>query len=483
MDDSLAAAAEPPMQELVPDVPFDEYVQNFHYKPPSDPTEITMHGDAPATEQLLAADKAPAADSIATDAARPDATAVTAPTKSDVISAVASDSSVESRLGLDRESPAVANADRPRFLDIGEAPAETEPASSGTSTIVGPSFLGLSDAPQVEADYGPVQNEEAPPRKSHWRAWLAAAIVVIFGGLGWMEWRAQSNQTNNGPVEVIKAKLRNWKNGGQSQATDQAAADASAKPDMQVQEQLKSQQQDRAGNATQEQNPGSRPAPASSAGQPNAASVTPAAPANSQPQPTQSANPATQRATAPGAQNAPTPATKPGQTASAASPSKPPTTTQALVTKPQLAREDQASDDDTAAAKPGAGADELNKAKNASDSAAEAAWLWKSTAKGNPDAPVLLADMYMKGDGVPRSCEQAVVLLKTAAEKENARARNRLASMYATGNCVQRNRVEAYRWLSSALVANPHSDWAQQNKDLIWRQMTPEEQAQAQKYR
>ena len=79
------------------------------------------------------------------------------------------------------------------------------------------------------------------------------------------------------------------------------------------------------------------------------------------------------------------------------------------------------------------GADEMAKAKNASDSAAEAAWLWKATAKGNPDAPVQLADMYVKGDGVPRSCEQAVVLLKTAAEKENARARNRLAAMYAYG--------------------------------------------------
>lgn len=125
----------------------------------------------------------------------------------------------------------------------------------------------------------------------------------------------------------------------------------------------------------------------------------------------------------------------------------------------------------------------MQKAKNASDSAASAAWLWKATAKGNPDAPVQLADMYIKGNGVPRSCEQAVVLLKTAAEKENASARNRLASMYATGNCVPRNRVEAYRWLSAALAANPNSQWAQQNRDLIWNQMTPDEQQAAQKYR
>lgn len=91
--------------------------------------------------------------------------------------------------------------------------------------------------------------------------------------------------------------------------------------------------------------------------------------------------------------------------------------------------------------------------------------------------------MYVKGNGVPRSCEQAMVLLKTAAAKENALARNRLASLYSTGTCVQRNRVEAYRWLSSALQANPDSQWAQQNRDVLWRQMTPEEQAQAQRYR
>ena len=121
------------------------------------------------------------------------------------------------------------------------------------------------------------------------------------------------------------------------------------------------------------------------------------------------------------------------------------------------------------------GAEEMAKANNASDSAAEAAWLWKATAKGNPDAPVRLADMYAKGDGVPRSCEQAMVLLKTAATKQNALARNRLASMYSSGTCVQRNRVEAYRWLVSALDANPNSDWARQNRTLLWQQMTPEE--------
>jgi hypothetical protein len=129
------------------------------------------------------------------------------------------------------------------------------------------------------------------------------------------------------------------------------------------------------------------------------------------------------------------------------------------------------------------GAEEMLRAKNASDSAATAAWLWKATAKGNPEAPVQLANMYVRGDGVPRSCEQALVLLKTAAEKENALARSRLGSMYATGSCVPPSRVEAYRWYSSSLSANPNSQWTQQTRDTIWQQMSPDERARAQKYR
>ncbi len=122
----------------------------------------------------------------------------------------------------------------------------------------------------------------------------------------------------------------------------------------------------------------------------------------------------------------------------------------------------------------------LVKYTDSSDGTARAAWLLKATARGNPDAPVELANLYLMGDGVPRSCEKAMLLLKTAAAETNVRARNRLASMYAVGTCVQRDRVQAYRWLRSALAADPTNYWAQQNRDLIWRQMTPEERIQEQ---
>ena len=98
---------------------------------------------------------------------------------------------------------------------------------------------------------------------------------------------------------------------------------------------------------------------------------------------------------------------------------------------------------------------------------------------GDADAPVNLANLYLEGKGVSRSCDEALSLLESAAEKPNARARNRLAAMYEIGTCVERDRVQAYRWLSSALAADRNNSWAQQNRDQTWREMTPEERTVA----
>ena len=81
---------------------------------------------------------------------------------------------------------------------------------------------------------------------------------------------------------------------------------------------------------------------------------------------------------------------------------------------------------------------------------------------------------------MPGGCSKAMPLLNAAAAKGNARARNRLASMYAIGSCVPRDPVQAYRWLVAALDADPHNQWAQQNRDLMLRQMTAEQRSQIQ---
>lgn len=95
--------------------------------------------------------------------------------------------------------------------------------------------------------------------------------------------------------------------------------------------------------------------------------------------------------------------------------------------------------------------------------------------KTGGDAPIALANKYLEGKGVARDCDEAIALLEAAAANSNVRARNRLAGLYATGACVQRDRVQAYRWLRSALASDPQNEWARQNLDLTWRQMTQEE--------
>jgi hypothetical protein len=102
----------------------------------------------------------------------------------------------------------------------------------------------------------------------------------------------------------------------------------------------------------------------------------------------------------------------------------------------------------------------------------------KATTNRNANALVSLANEDLRSEGVPRGCAKAMLLLNAAAAKENARARNRLASMYAIGSCVPRDPVQAYRWLVAALDADPHNQWAQQNRDLILRQMTAEQRSQ-----
>jgi len=69
-------------------------------------------------------------------------------------------------------------------------------------------------------------------------------------------------------------------------------------------------------------------------------------------------------------------------------------------------------------------------ARNTSEAAK---WLWKSMAKHNAPATLLLADLYLKGDGVSKNCDQARVLLDSAARRGLAGAGERLRNLQAFG--------------------------------------------------
>lgn len=87
------------------------------------------------------------------------------------------------------------------------------------------------------------------------------------------------------------------------------------------------------------------------------------------------------------------------------------------------------------------GVQELNTAEgylqgrygNSRNTSEAAKWLWKSVGKQNTTASVLLANLYMQGDGVSKSCDQARVLLVAAAKKGSSVAAQNLRNLESGG--------------------------------------------------
>ncbi|HEY4905332.1 MAG TPA: hypothetical protein VIH89_17780 [Candidatus Sulfotelmatobacter sp.] len=67
------------------------------------------------------------------------------------------------------------------------------------------------------------------------------------------------------------------------------------------------------------------------------------------------------------------------------------------------------------------------------DTAEAAKWLWRSFGKKNAAAALLLSDLYIRGDGVPKSCDQARLLLDAAARKGASGAAERIQSLPSLG--------------------------------------------------
>ena len=59
--------------------------------------------------------------------------------------------------------------------------------------------------------------------------------------------------------------------------------------------------------------------------------------------------------------------------------------------------------------------------------------LWEAVQAGNSKAAVALADLYLRGDGVPMNCAQARILLQFAAQKSNAEGARRARELEKSG--------------------------------------------------
>lgn len=322
---------------------------------------------------------------------------------------------------IDLEAAKAAKASTPsderlRFLDLLGDLSQPETAQDPTTTAAATPFSEAQEVAEPGAS-STVAMAEAMPSTRKRRVWLTIAAALVFVALAAVQWRSQITRNSR----FMQQRINQITAGGEAEANKTASAAPADPIDL--------------------NNPPSHSSPTESQAKP-------------QPQ------------TA--AANASAPITTGNESPMATKPTTPPPTTAHV--QPAPTQEEPDTGEFT-----GPGAREMMRAKYAKTPLVRSVWLWKATAKGNPDAPLQLADLYIAGEGVPRSCEQGMVLLKTAALGKNALACNRLASLYSTGTCVPRSQLEAYRWFSSALAADPNNQAAQRDRGLVWEQMTPEE--------
>jgi hypothetical protein len=345
------------------------------------------------------------------------------------------------------ESPKIAESPKtaePPAEDLGRYLDFTPTRQDETAALSGPSFLGLSD------DAEPVERQPEL-RTRRWPRYLASGFIAAIAALMLMHGTSlRDTASRYARVGASYASLlRTGKTDSPTETPgppNASAGPASSKPstpDFVVQQRPANPAQAASGDSEAHAAPEAQPAPpanpatAGSDDSPRAAQAGKTTQtSNSQPH---------------------TPAAEHKQLANA----KPSAAAPARQSRPPQV----------------AGQGEYQQALAATNPEIARALLWRATALGNTDAQVRLADMYIYGEGVPENCDQGLVLLRSAAQKANLRARGKLGALYATGKCVSQNRVEAYRWLSLALNGNQGSEWTEKNREMVWRQMSPDERS------
>jgi TPR repeat protein len=113
--------------------------------------------------------------------------------------------------------------------------------------------------------------------------------------------------------------------------------------------------------------------------------------------------------------------------------------------------------------------------------------LWRPLAEqGDAEAQNNLGFAYADGQGVPQDYAEAVKWYRLAAEQGNAIAQYSLGFQYDKGQGVPQDYVQAHMWYNlaasrfSASEAE-HRNKAIKNRDIVARNMTPAQIAEAQK--
>lgn len=363
--------------------------------------------------------------------------------------------------------------------EIIEPTVEDEYAENTRSTasgIGGPSFLGLNyesggnrgfvyDKPRQDGFVYDTEAEspeyllEEVPRRVSWRAWALCLLLIIGGGLGYIQWRASHHQ---GPdLASILAR-----NGATVDPSGPVAPDKSAKP---------------ADNKTN----------SAASGSSDTANTKPEDNSQSTEDKNVSASADDNTDEDAAAPNANASATKDANAAAIGSDSKSGNAKAGNNNKDEARSQDDTDESDSAsAAKTTAKSVDEDEKTAKPESDGPAAKTGKTARKtevadeeppqpktlGDKDPLLIQANRYLQGRGVRKNCATGVNLLRQAVSEGNPAASVKLGALYWSGTCVTQSKVTAYQWFSRAHSLEPTNRWVERSRNSLWASMSPEEQ-------
>lgn len=114
----------------------------------------------------------------------------------------------------------------------------------------------------------------------------------------------------------------------------------------------------------------------------------------------------------------------------------------------------------------------------AESAAADVVVVRAAAESGDAELQYFLGRMYVNGQGVPQSHQEAVKWYRKAADQGYADAQSDLGVMYANGQGIPQNDAEAYFWLVLASVDGGED--SVKARDEVAQRLTPEQRAAVQ---
>jgi hypothetical protein len=339
-------------------------------------------------------------------------------------------------LGLGDE-PLVGPSERPSSQS-----SRTSPPRERAVPVSGPSFLGLGDEPARDLDYLLEDEEPTSGHKSMSIFLLLLLAAVIYAG--W-RWRAEIYPRATEALHRVEAII------APSSSTNSSSQTPTEPPPASTTDSHTITPQDEHSATAPEKNDAAKQPAAAETSAPTSAAPTSSAAASSAP------------ASAPPGSSEPASKTRAAESAASQS------------GEGSKAEESAANPDEATPAEA-----EPLPAKNAKPRAAVPKSPQKeiqSTASSDTSDEKLVADgeKYLYGTGVPENCSRAQKSLQTAAQHSNSKAQAMLGTMYFTGHCATRDLPTAYRWFARALHGDPGNSRLQQDLEILWKAMTPDE--------